>query len=577
MAGEDKNPARLIVLLTFALILVFLIIAVDNIVAKIAFGFILLMLIGLVILGVFLEKRKKMVRQVITIKEKRTKYESDEGFIVKKAEQSSSQPSFEKLNPRDEFRELLRKVLVLIKDNIVSNSVAFYWSNEEKKQMVLEEGITDLGFNFVKRYNWDDDILTTVAKTGVPKIIGDINSVAEEDIIKYQSPKVGVKSLLVCPVSYKNKIIGVILLDSKEAQTFSENDVKNVEHFSDLISSLIGNYITKYELYHKAKILEVISEAGLDKIDDVLSRIQNFAVKVLDCVAVAVVLFENGKWIVALGYSRLGKYVETGTEVKTEGTLVGEAILKGTPKVVPSTRSQGKVLRFTDDEKINIESSIAVVPIIYGRKCYGAMLFEHPKPNFFSSYSEIKKLEELATVIGMLLENIALSELVENYFMYDEETTLMRKNYFYSRLDIEIERKAKHGGELTLVLISIDNIDYIEETYGVDAVKVIQPYISKIIKSNIDRYDLAGKLDDNLIGVALVESGVDKAYIWAEKLRKTISTQEIKFKDRSFAVTITAGVSAWDGDRNAIEFIDRVNRTFTKLRESSSGNLVKVF
>lgn len=576
MTEEEKNPARLIISLTFVLILVFLIIAIDNKIAKITFGFILLLFVGFLILSSILQKRK-MAEQTINIKERKTKYEPEEGFIIKKTEQTSPQTSPEKLNPRDEFRELLRKVLFLIKDNIVANSVAFYWSNEEKKQMVFEEGITDLGFNFVKRYNWDDDALTTVAKTGMPKIIGDINSIAEEDIIKYQSPKVGVKSLLVCPVSYKNQTIGVILLDSKEAHTFGENDIKNVEHFSDLISGLIGNYITKFELYYKAKILEFVSEDGSDKIEDVLTRIQNFAVKVLDCVAVAVVLFENGKWVIALGYSRLGKYIDAGTEVKMEGTLVGEVIMKGISKVIPSTRSQGKVIRFTDNEKINIESSIAVVPIIYGRKCYGAMLFEHSKPNFFSSYSEIKKLEELATVVGILLENMALSELVENYFMYDEETTLMRKNYFYNRLDTEIERKLKHGGELTLVLISIDNIDYIRETYGSDAVKGIQPYIARLIKSSIDGFDLAGRLDDNLIGVALVESGVDKAYIWAEKLRKTISTQEIKYKDRSFAVTITAGVSAWDGDRNADEFIDRVNKTFSKVIESGSGNLVKVF
>jgi diguanylate cyclase (GGDEF)-like protein len=577
MAGEDKNPAKLIVLLAFALILVFLIIAIDSLVAKIAFGFILLLLIVLAILSVFLERRKKTGKQIITIRDKRTKYEPDEGFIIKKTEQSSTQTSPEKLNPRDEFRELLRKVLFLIKDNIVSNSAAFYWANEEKKQMVFEEGITDLGFNFVRRYNWNDDALTIVAKTGMPKIIGDINSIAEEDVIKYQSPKVGVKSLLVCPVFYKGKTIGVILLDSKEAHTFSENDVKNVEHFSDLISDLIGNYITKFELYYKAKILEFISENGSNKIEDVLSSIQNFAVKVLDCVAVAVVLFENGKWVVALGYSKLGKYIDAGTEVKIEGTLIGEVINKLIPKVIPSTRLQGKVIRFTDSERINIESSIAAVPIIYGKKCYGAMLFEHSKPNFFSSYSEIKKLEELATVVGILLENMALSELVENYFMYDDETTLMRKNYFYNRLDAEIERKKKHGGELTLVLISVDSIDYIEETYGVDAVKVIRPYIGRIIKSSIDEFDLAGRLDDNLIGVALVESGVDNAHIWAEKLRKTISTQEIKFKDRSFAVTITAGVSAWNGDLTATEFISRVNEVFTKVRESGSGNLVKVF
>ncbi|WP_143713376.1 hypothetical protein [Candidatus Kryptobacter tengchongensis] len=122
----------------------------------------------------------------------------DEGFVIRKPEQGLS-TSFEKLNPREEFKELLKKILLLIKKNIVADSVAFYWANEDKKQMVFEEGITDLGFNFVRRYNWDDDALSMVAKTGRPKLIGDINSSASEDVIKYQSPKAGSKSLLVHP------------------------------------------------------------------------------------------------------------------------------------------------------------------------------------------------------------------------------------------------------------------------------------------------------------------------------------------------------------------------------------------
>ena len=176
----------------------------------------------------------------------------------------------------------------------------------------------------------------------------------------------------------------------------------------------------------------------------------------------------------------------------------------------------------------------------------------------------------------MLLENENLNEVIESYFIYDEETLLMKKNYFYSRLNTEISRKAKHGGELTLVLISVDNVDYIKSTYGDESVKVIQPRIAEIVRSNLNSYDLAGKLDDDLIGVALVETGPNDAYIWAEKLRRIISNQEIKFEDKSFSVTVTIGVSAWDGERSADNFVEKVKRNFLKVLQNSE-NVVKVF
>jgi len=402
MNTVGDNSAKVVGLFVFMLILVLLIVAIDNKTVRLLTSIVLVISLVFTVAFMILTKKKNILDKIPTYEERRTIYTMDEGFVIKKAEQGQTS-SGEKLNPREEFKELLKKILLLIKKNIVADSVAFYWANEDKKQMVFEEGITDLRFNFVRRYNWDDDALTTVARTGVPKVIGDINSSGSGDVIKYQSPRVESKSLLVFPVFYRNKTVGVILLDSHQAQTFSDDDVKNVELFSELISDLIGNYITKFDLYHKAKILEVIS--GIEKFDlgDLLERIQNFAIKVLDCSAVAIVLFEEGKWVVAHGYSKLGKYVEAGTEVKIEGTLVGEVIVSGIPKVIPSTRTQGKVYRFTENEKINLESSIAVIPIRYGQKCYGAMLFEHPKLYFFSSHSEIKKLETLANLVGMLL------------------------------------------------------------------------------------------------------------------------------------------------------------------------------
>ncbi len=574
MQNDEKNPAKLIFLVALILILVLLIAAIDNKIVRLIFVLVLFVSIAILVMSFVADRRKKI--NVGFHKVKELKHDVEEGFVIKKPEQSLAQKAPESLNPREEFKKLLKEILLLIKNNIVADSVAFYWSNEDKGQMVFEEGVTVHKFNFVKRYNWNDDALTMSAKTGTPKVIGDINLSAGEDIIKYQNPRVGVKSLLVYPVSYRDKIVGVVLLDSAHAQAFSQADVENVKMFCELISDLIENYIAKFELYYKARILEIISDVETLNTDVLLAKVRDFAIKVLDCVAVAVVLYENGRWIVSMSYSRVGKYVEAGTEINLAGSLVGEVITNGVPKIVSSTRSQDKVIRFTEGEKINIESSIAVVPIIYGRKCYGAILFEHSKPGFFSSYNDVKKLQDLATVLGILLENISLNELVENYFGYDEETSLMKKSYFYNQLNIEIERKSRHDGELTLALISVDNVDYIKDTYGDDAVKFAQLYVSKIIKSNVNSYDLVESLEENLIAVALVETGPNDAYIWAEKLRKLISNQEIKFKDRSFGVTITAGISAWDNDKSAEEFVDRAKKSFLKIRQNVE-NVVRVF
>ncbi len=571
MPKEEKNPAGFIAVVAFSLMLLFLIVVTDNKTIRFILA-VALITSSLILLLIFLDKRKKATKLAnLKTKMPKTSTQYEEGFVIKKQEQTTSTPT-EKLNPRDEFKTLLRQVLTIIKNQTFSDSVAFYWANEDKRQMVFEDGITELGYNFVRRYNWNDDALTDVARTGNPKIIGDI--LAEKDIIKYQSPSVGVKSLLAYPVTYRNKVIGVLLLDSKQTQIFGDDDLKSIALFADLISNLIENYTTKFDLFYSDKVLEVINDSDLMSVEQILNKIQNFAIRTLDCVAFGTVLQEDEKWVVKIGQSKTGKYIDPGTPIDLNGTIVGETIMTGRPKIIPSTRTADKVVRFTENEKINLESSIAVIPISHGSKCYGAMIFEHSKPNFFSSYSDLQKLEALAKITGVILENENLNELIESYFIYDEMTSLMRKNYFMLRLDAEIERKSKHGGFLSLVLLSVDNFDYIRKTYGDEAISLILPEISNIVKEQINKFDLAGKLEENLIGVALVEMDSIEAQLWAEKLRRIILNHEIKFKDKSLSVTITAGVSSWDGDRNAEEFFLRVKSDFLRIERT---NIVRVF
>ena len=45
--------------------------------------------------------------------------------------------------PRTEFDFLLNKVLTAIKEVIFAHSVAFFWANREKQQMVMESRVTD--------------------------------------------------------------------------------------------------------------------------------------------------------------------------------------------------------------------------------------------------------------------------------------------------------------------------------------------------------------------------------------------------------------------------------------------------
>jgi len=79
-----------------------------------------------------------------------------------------------------------------------------------------------------------------------------------------------------------------------------------------------------------------------------------------------------------------------------------------------------------------------------------------------------------------------------------------------------------------------------------------------------------------VIGVVLANMTASDAYLWAEKLRKTIASHVIAHGQKTFSVTVSLGVCGLSERMNARDLMSGATQVHNKAKETG-GNAVRVF
>jgi len=112
----------------------------------------------------------------------------------------------------------------------------------------------------------------------------------------------------------------------------------------------------------------------------------------------------------------------------------------------------------------------AVLPLKGRERNTGVMeVFFHPKEievlqgneRALKGYRDL--LETLSNVIGLLVENLHLYERVKRQSIVDHLTGVYNRRYFDSKLSEELNRAARYGRELSLVLLDVDHFKQIND------------------------------------------------------------------------------------------------------------------
>ncbi|MBI5215810.1 MAG: GGDEF domain-containing protein [Ignavibacteriae bacterium] len=493
--------------------------------------------------------------------------------------------------PRAEFNYLLNKVLAAIKETLFAHTVGFFWSNQEKLQMILEARITDSNcFMNTRRFSLGNDLVSKVAFTGKPELLTSVNPASELELFMYYNSASGVKSFAGVPVFYTNTTtepmpefpVAVLTVDSIVEDAFGEETIEQLGRFTKLISSLIKSYTSKYELLVESEVLSSLKKMQSRLRGDftVFSVVQSLAEETSKLVSwdfLTVVLFDetknawNAKKIMNRSYE---PYIGPEQVIEFPNSIAGHTI-KNNQFTIVENLEKSPLPRFYKEEKVTTQGSFLSIPISSMNKCYGSLNIESREPANYSR-QDVTTLTRLTESAATTLEILYLNDIIKEHVIIDEVTGMYSKKFFMQRINEELQRAEDTDVELAMLMMSVDHAQEISQRHGVEGFERVITVLSKALRSSIRPYDVVGRLDDNKFGILLISTSASDAQIWAEKIRMNIASLTIPLEDKSFSVTLSIGVC---GVVQGMKREELFASTVTVLHRATEtgGNAVRIY
>lgn len=142
----------------------------------------------------------------------------------------------------------------------------------------------------------------------------------------------------------------------------------------------------------------------------------------------------------------------------------------------------------------------------------------------------------------------------------DELTGLPNRRDINNTIEKEVCRSERTEKPFCFVFIDIDHFKQINDTYGHGCGDLVLRTVAQSIRSMLRRYDVLARYGGEEFLTLLPETNLEGARSVAERFRKKVEAEVIKYADHTIHVTITLGVSLFDkrlGPSRSIQIADK--------------------
>lgn len=127
----------------------------------------------------------------------------------------------------------------------------------------------------------------------------------------------------------------------------------------------------------------------------------------------------------------------------------------------------------------------------------------------------------------------------------DALTGACNRRYLMEQLPREIDRAARYGRQLSVIMCDVDHFKKINDTHGHLIGDEVLKWFVQSMQQSVRASDWVARYGGEEFVIVLPETNVANAGVAAEHLREQISAGPFECKEASFPVTASFGVSGW--------------------------------
>jgi sigma-B regulation protein RsbU (phosphoserine phosphatase) len=239
-----------------------------------------------------------------------------------------------------------------------------------------------------------------------------------------------VRSELAVPLIVKNKVIGVVDLESEIPAYFTKEHQRLLELVASRVSIAIENARLYTRVSRQAQTLTVLNEISREitsilDLDDLLERIGLLLKRVIDFQMFTILLWnERTEQFEHRFSTRYGERVTRERNVTLGRGIIGTAAQQREPILAPDVRKDSRYVAENPETRSELS-----VPLIYKGQVIGVIDLEHTRVNYYNE-DHVRTLSTLAAQVAISIANARLYQRI-----HEEEQRMER--------DLEMARKVQ--------------------------------------------------------------------------------------------------------------------------------------
>lgn len=240
----------------------------------------------------------------------------------------------------------------------------------------------------------------------------------------------GVRSELAVPLIIKNKVIGVIDIQSESPAFFTHEHQRLLELVASRMATSVENARLYTRVSRQAQTLTVLNDISREitsilDLDDLLERIGQLLKKVIDFQMFTILLWNERTGQFEHRFStRYGERVTRERTVQLNQGLIGTAAAQRSPILVPDVRRDSRYVAENPETRSELS-----VPLIYKGNVIGVIDLEHTRVNYYNEDHQ-RTLTTLAAQVAVSIANARLYQRI-----HEEEQRMER--------DLEMARQVQ--------------------------------------------------------------------------------------------------------------------------------------
>ena len=144
-------------------------------------------------------------------------------------------------------------------------------------------------------------------------------------------------------------------------------------------------------------------------------------------------------------------------------------------------------------------------------------------------------------VVRAITERHTREQALTQLAKFDALTGEMNRVHLTEVLGVQLEEALRFRGSLGFMLVSIDHLAHLNESYGYDAAEEVIAQVAKRIRARLRGKDFLGRFSGNKFGVILTACTADELEVAAERLLAGVRDETVLTAAGPVAATVTIG------------------------------------